>query len=66
MRKSFKSAPGTVTAAPAIGRQLSIRFDSILLGTMKAAEREKVLARLASLLAQAAGALTKESVDDER
>jgi hypothetical protein len=66
MRKSFKSVPGTATATPAIGRQLSIRFDSILLGTMKAPEREKVLARLANLLAQAAGVSTKESVDDER
>jgi len=66
MRKLSKSAPLTATAAPAFGRQLSIRFDSVLLATMKAPDRGKVVARLANLLAQAAGVATRESADDER
>jgi hypothetical protein len=63
MRKLPKSAPRTAT--PVIGRQLSIRFDSVLLGTLKAPDLGKVVARLANLLAQAAGVATGESADDE-
>jgi hypothetical protein len=66
MRKIPKWAPGTPTAPPVVGRQLSIMFESVLLGTMKAPEREKAVARLADLLVQAAGVATRESVDDER
>jgi hypothetical protein len=41
-------------------------FDSVLLGTMKAPEHAKVVARLANLLMQAAGVATQEHADDER
>src|ERR1700735_5686824 len=59
MRKSAKSAPGTPTAPRVVGRQLSIMFESVLLRTLKAPEREKAVACLADLLVQAAGVATR-------
>jgi hypothetical protein len=69
MSNSPKSAPRTTAAATTAAvaeRQLRIMFDSVLLGTMKAPEHAKVVARLANLLMQAAGVATQEHADDER
>jgi hypothetical protein len=49
---------------PAVPHQLSIAFDSLLLREMSPSERSKVVAHLASLLTQAAGAATEEPDDD--
>ncbi|MER2509377.1 MAG: hypothetical protein ABTQ27_11540 [Amaricoccus sp.] len=51
---------------PAAPRQLSIPFESGRLRTMSLAERSTVLARMARLLLEAAGAATEERSDDER
>jgi hypothetical protein len=51
--------------APTAARQLSITFDSIRLQGMSPMERAKALARLASLLMQAAGVVTKGSNNDK-
>ena len=51
------------TTAP---RQLSMALDSARLRGMSSAERGTVLARLASLLLEAAGAAAKEHDDDGR
>lgn len=55
--------PALPSAAP---RQLSIPFDSGRLRGMSPSERSTVLARLASLLLEAAGVAARESDDDER
>jgi hypothetical protein len=55
--------PALPSAAP---RQLSIAFDSGRLRGMSPSERSTVLARLASLLLEAAGVAAGESDDDER
>ena len=55
--------PALPSAAP---RQLSIPFDSGRLRGMSPSERSTVLARLASLLLEAAGVAAGESDDDER
>ena len=60
MRNS--SAPVVLSAAP---RQLSIPFDSARLRGMTPSERRIALARLASLLLEAAGVAAGESDDDE-
>jgi hypothetical protein len=52
-----------LSAAP---RQLSMPFDSARLRGMNPAERRISLARLASLLLEAAGVTTGESDDGER
>lgn len=52
-----------VSAAP---RQLSMPFDSAKLRGMTPAERRISLARLASLLIEAAGVTARESDDVER
>ena len=52
-----------LSAAP---RQLAIPFESARLRGMTAAERRISLARLASLLLQAAGIAAGERDDDER
>jgi hypothetical protein len=51
------------SAAP---RQLGIPFDSARLRGISLAERSAVLARLASLLLEAAGGVAGERDDDER
>jgi len=51
---------------PAAPRQLSIPFDSARLRGMTPAERRTSLARLASLLLEAAGIAAGERDDDER
>jgi hypothetical protein len=55
--------PALPSAAP---RQLSIPFDSGRLRGMSPSERSTVLARLASLLLEAAGVAAGERDDDER
>jgi len=50
---------------PATPRQLAIPFETARLGGMTAAERRMSLARLASLLLQAAGIAAEERDDDE-
>ena len=60
MRKSLALA--VLSAAP---RQLSIPFDSARLRGMTPSERRIALARLASLLLEAAGVAAGESDDDE-
>ena len=55
-------APTVLSAAP---RQLSIPFDSARLRGMTPSERRIALARLASLLLEAAGVAAGESDDDE-
>ena len=61
----MKSPPTSVLplAAP---RQLSIPFDAARLRGMTAAERRLSLARLASLLLEAAGVTARESDNGER
>ena len=54
--------PAVLSAAP---RQLSIPFDSARLRGMTPSERRIALARLASLLLEAAGVAAGESDDDE-
>jgi hypothetical protein len=61
MRNS--SALGVLSAAP---RQLSIPFDSTGLRGMTPSERRVVLARLASLLLEAADTVVEERDDDQR
>jgi hypothetical protein len=56
-------APAVPTAAP---RQLAMPFDSARLRGMTPAERRIALARLASLLLEAAGVAAGERNDDER
>jgi hypothetical protein len=60
-----KTLPTTAlpSAAP---RQLSIPFDSARLRGMTSAERRISLARLTSLLLEAAGLVAGEHDDDER
>jgi hypothetical protein len=47
-------------------RQLSMALDSIKLKGINAAERSAIIARLARLLAEAAGVEIKETNDDRR
>jgi hypothetical protein len=61
MRKSLALA--VLSAAP---RQLSIPFDSARLGGMTPSERRVALARLASLLLEAANIAAEERDDDQR
>jgi len=59
----MKPPPPLALPAP---RQLAIPFESARLRGMTAAERRISLARLASLLLQAAGIAAGERDDDER
>ena len=56
-------APPVLSAAP---RQLSIAFDSVRLRGMTSSERRIALARLASLLLEAANIAAEEREDDQR
>jgi hypothetical protein len=56
-------APAVLSAAP---RQLSIPFDSARLRGMSPLERRAALARLASLLLEAANIAAEERDDDHR
>ncbi len=56
-------APGVLSAAP---RQLRIPFDSTALRRMTPSERRVALARLASLLLEAADIAVEEGDDDQR
>lgn len=47
-------------------RQLSMLFDGVRLRGMSPSERRTLLARLASLLLEAAGVAAGERADDER
>lgn len=60
---SLPTTPPSPTTTP---HQLSIAFDSIQLRGMSPSERARVLAQLARLLMQAAGAATGERDDDQR
>jgi hypothetical protein len=51
---------------PATSRQLSIAFETVPLRGIPQAERIKIIAHLASILLQAAGAATGELDDDEQ
>ena len=66
MIKPPESVPTAPRSLPTTPQQLSIAFDSIPLRRMSPSERAKVLAHLAHLLMQAAGAATGERDDDER
>ena len=59
-------SPPTPALSSAAPRQLSIPFDSGRLRGMSPSERSTVLARLASLLLEAAGVAAGERDDDER
>jgi hypothetical protein len=59
-------SPPTPALPFAASRQLSIPFDSGRLRGMKPSERSTVLARVASLLLEAAGVAAGEHDDDER
>ncbi len=61
MRNS--SAPAVLSAAP---RQLSIAFDSARFCGMTPSERRVAVARLASLLLEAANIAVEEREDDQR
>ena len=61
MRNS--SAPAVLSAAP---RQLSIAFDSARFRGMTPSERRVAVARLASLLLEAANIAAEERDDDQR
>ena len=56
-------APAVLSAAP---RQLSIPFDSTMLRAMSPSERRAAVARLASLLLEAANIAAEEGDDDQR
>jgi hypothetical protein len=56
----------TSTMPSAVPRQLGIPFDSARLRGISPTERSAVLARLASLLLEAAGVVAGERDDDER
>jgi hypothetical protein len=58
--------PPPLARLSAVPRQLAIPFESARLRGMTAAERRISLARLASLLLQAAGIAAGERDDDER
>jgi hypothetical protein len=60
MRK--RPAPAQSSTVP---RQLSMALDSVRLRSMSPSERSVVLARLASLLLEAAGVAAGEYDDDE-
>jgi hypothetical protein len=64
-RSKMRSLPTPVRPFEA-PRQLSIRFDSGRLRGVSPSERRMVLARLASLLLEAAGVAAGERDDDER
>ena len=51
---------------PNLPRQLSMALDSVSLRGMSPSERRTALARLASLLMEAAGVAAEESDNDER
>jgi hypothetical protein len=55
----------TSALSPRSPHQLSILFDSPMLRGMSPSERRTLLARLASLLLEAAGVATAEVHDDE-
>ena len=57
------SAPAVLSAAP---RQLSIAFDSSRFRGMTPSERRVAVARLASLLLEAANIAAEERKDDQR
>ena len=57
------SAPAVLSAAP---RQLRIAFDSARLRGMTSSERRIAVARLASLLLEAANIAAEEREDDQR
>ena len=57
------SVPAVLSAAP---RQLSIPFDSARLRGMSPSDRRAALARLASLLLEAANIAAEEGDDDHR
>ena len=57
----FPPRPRTL---PSTARQLSMSLDPTKLEGMTQAERNAVIARLANLLMEAAGAAAKESADD--
>jgi hypothetical protein len=56
-------APAVLSVAP---RQLNIAFDSARLRGMTSSERRIVVARLASLLLEAANIAAEEREDDQR
>ena len=56
-------APAVLSVAP---RQLSIAFDSARLRGMTSSERRIAVARLASLLLEAANIVVEERDDDQR
>jgi hypothetical protein len=64
--KSPASLPTIPSSAAKASQQLRIAFDSIRLRGMSAAERARVLAQLATLLMQAAGAAREERDDEQR
>jgi hypothetical protein len=64
-RSKVRNLPTSAMPSAAL-RQLGIPFDSARLGGISLAERSAVLARLASLLLEAAGVVDGERDDDER
>jgi hypothetical protein len=58
--------PATQLRLPSASRQLSIAFEAIPLRGMTQTERAKIIAHLANILLQAAGAATGGLDDDER
>ena len=58
--------PVTITAPKPPPRQLALAFGRPQLWTMQAQERQRVVARLAALLMQAAGVAPAEEDSDER
>jgi hypothetical protein len=65
-RRSSVKTPPTLMLLSAAPRQLSIPFDSARLRGMTPAERRISLARLASLLLEAANVVAEEGDDGER
>jgi hypothetical protein len=61
-----RPVPATQISLPAASRQLSIAFETVPLRGMSQTERAKIIAHLANILLQAAGAATGERDDDER
>ena len=64
MAKLSKPVPQTQFSLPTPSRQLSIAFDSVTLRGLLPTERAKIVAHLASVLLQAAGAVEEEHDDD--
>lgn len=58
--------PATQPRSPRASHQLSIAFETVPLRGMPQTEHAKIIAHLADILLQAAGAATGEPDDDER